>query len=157
MTIKMIVAHDLNNLIGNQNKLPWHLPEDLQHFKNETLNKNIVMGRKTFESIGRPLPKRNNIILTRDKNYCPENTTVFNSVSEILKSYDNFIVIGGVEIYKQFLPHTNELIVTEIQNTFDGDAYFPEYKNSFDKIKENQFYSDKSNLKYNITYYKNNQ
>lgn len=153
----MIVAHDLNNLIGNQNKLPWHLPEDLQHFKNETLNKNIVMGRKTFESIGRPLPKRNNIILTRDKNYCPENTTVFNSVSEILKSYDNFIVIGGVEIYKQFLPHTNELIVTEIQNTFEGDAYFPEYKNSFDKIKENQFYSDKSNLKYNITYYKNNQ
>ena len=149
----MIVAHDLNNLIGNKNKLPWHLPEDLQHFKNETLNKNIVMGRKTFESIGKPLPKRNNIILTRDKNYKPESTIVFHSISDIIKEYDNFIVIGGVEIYKQFLPFTNELIVTEIDSEFEGDAYFPEYKKLFNKTHSENFKSLKSGLNYSINYY----
>ncbi|MBT2759983.1 dihydrofolate reductase [Paenibacillus sp. ISL-20] len=131
MTFSLIVAYDQNRLIGSNNQLPWHIPADLQHFKLTTLNKTVVMGRKTFESIGKSLSNRTNLILTSDKSYTAEGCTVLHSIDDILDYVaDNLpnetIVIGGSELYTQFLPYVNKMYVTEIDASFVGDSYFPE-------------------------------
>ncbi|NBI28007.1 dihydrofolate reductase [Chengkuizengella marina] len=126
--LSIIFAMDQNRLIGKDNQLPWRLPADLAFFKTTTLQHPVVMGRKTYESIGRPLPKRKNIILTQNKNFKAEGCTVVNTIEEALKQCndeENF-VIGGSEIYKLFLPYVNKLYVTQIEHVFDGDSYFPE-------------------------------
>ncbi|MDF2947055.1 MAG: dihydrofolate reductase [Bacillales bacterium] len=125
--ISIIVAMDENGLIGKDNDLPWYLPNDLRYFKKITTGNTILMGRKTFESIGRPLPNRKNVILTRNKNYFSDNITVIHSIEEIekLDIGENLYVIGGAEIFKELIDITDKLYITKIYSTFDGDVFFP--------------------------------
>lgn len=128
--INIIVAMDLKNTIGKDNQLPWYIPSDLKHFKKITTGHTIVMGRKTFESIGKPLPNRDNIILTKNENYVVKGCMVCNSIEEIfsLSKDKEIFIIGGAEIYKIFLPYTDKLYITLIHDKFDGDTFFPRIK-----------------------------
>jgi dihydrofolate reductase len=127
--ISMIVAMDENNAIGKDNELLWHLPDDFKHFKSVTMGKPIVMGRKTFESIGRPLPGRENIVVTRDKLFLSEGITIVNDIDAALSAcdkYDEVMVIGGASFYEQMLPLADTLYVTLVHESFEADAFFPE-------------------------------
>lgn len=128
MIISLIAAVSAENVIGYQNQLPWHLPADLAHFKKLTLNKPIVMGRKTFLSIGKPLPQRRNIILTHDPNFAAAGTEIFHSIPELLaalKDEPEIMIIGGEAIFSQFLPLAQRIYLTQIQQSFPGDTFFP--------------------------------
>lgn len=125
-----IWAQDKNGLIGKNNRLPWHLPNDLRFFKETTLNHTLVMGRKTFEGMGgRPLPNRQTIVLTHDQNYPASNVIIMHSSAEVLayaKKNDGMTFIaGGSVIYQEFLPHCQKIYRTVIDADFEGDAYFP--------------------------------
>jgi len=127
-------AQDKNSLIGKDQKMPWHLPNDLQFFKNKTLNSNIVMGRKTYEGLNKqPLPNRQNIVLTSDSSYSPEHNDVIvlHSVEDVLEyaksSNKKTNIIGGATVYKEFQPYIDEIYVTKIDHAFEGDTYFPEW------------------------------
>lgn len=129
--ISFILAMDENRVIGKDNKLPWHLPEDLKFFKRVTMGHPIVMGRKTYDSIGKPLPGRENIIITRNVNYRNDDCTVFNHLDDFLaysqqKPEEEFFVIGGAEIFNQLLSNADRLYITEIHEKFDGDTFFQE-------------------------------
>lgn len=130
-----------NRVIGNHNQLPWHLPADLKHFKNITMGHPIIMGRKTYESIGRPLPGRLNIIITRDKNYQAPGCTVVNSIEDALsitQENDEIFIIGGASLYQSMLPFTQRLYLTLIHQEIEGDAYFPELNmNDWVEIERN--------------------
>ena len=120
---------DANGVIGRGNELPWHLPADLQYFKKTTMGKPILMGRKTHESIGRPLPGRTNIVITRDSGYWVEGCVVVNSIEAALEAageQDEIMVIGGAEFYHQVLPRTDTIYLTRIHEIFTGDTFFPE-------------------------------
>ncbi|CAH0274705.1 Dihydrofolate reductase [Peribacillus sp. Bi96] len=127
--ISLIVAMDQNRVIGKNNQLPWHLPADLQYFKKVTMGHPIVMGRKTFESIGRVLPGRENVIVTRNQDFKAEGCVVLHDILQIKTYADNsdqeVFVIGGAEIFKEILPVTDRLYITEIHETFEGDTFFP--------------------------------
>jgi dihydrofolate reductase len=133
--ITLIAAYSKNKVIGIDNKLPWHLPEDLKRFKALTLGKNIVMGRKTFESIGRPLPGRTNIVLSKS-GFKAEGVVVYDSIPDIINDYSDIIVIGGEQIYKTFLLLADVLEITEIDKEFEGDAFFPDFNNFFLEKRE---------------------
>lgn len=120
---------DENRLIGKENGLPWKIPADLQFFKKVTMSKPIVMGRKTFESIGRPLPGRKNIIITRDKGYTADGCEVAYSIDQAISlagHVDEVMVIGGANIYQQFITQADRLYLTKVHGEFSGDAWFPE-------------------------------
>ncbi|MBB5199449.1 dihydrofolate reductase [Glaciimonas immobilis] len=132
--LTIIVATDADNGIGIQNALPWHLPEDLAHFKRTTSGHPIIMGRKTFESIGRPLPKRRNIVITRDLTWHHDGVETVHSIEAAIalvntaspaESPTEAFIIGGAEIYAATLPLCTRLLVTEIEKRFDCDAFFP--------------------------------
>jgi len=127
--IALLWAEDENGIIGKDNTLPWHLPSDLKYFKAETLNHKIVMGRKTFEGMGkRLLPKRETILLTRQKDYAFEGATVLNNVQDVLdldKDDEPLFIIGGSEIFSEFLPYADYLYQTKIHADFEGDTFFP--------------------------------
>lgn len=129
MNISLIAAVGKNNEIGCQNQLLWHIKEDFEWFKYHTNNKPIVMGRSTYESIGRPLKNRKNFVLSRDKNYKPHpDVTVLHSVEEVLNvlgKEDEVMIIGGANVYEQFLPYANKLYITVIDKEFVADTYFP--------------------------------
>lgn len=138
MKLSLIVATAHNNVIGRNNELPWHLPQDLKYFKSVTLGKPIIMGRKTFESIGKPLPGRTNIVVTRQKNWSFAGVLVAKSVKEALefgqqfrneqdKLADEIMVIGGAEIYRHALDIADRIYLTRIDAKIEkGDAFFPE-------------------------------
>ncbi|MDK1288743.1 type 3 dihydrofolate reductase [Pseudoalteromonas umbrosa] len=133
MVISMIAAMAKDRIIGDDNKMPWHLPADLQHFKKITLGKPVIMGRKTFESIGRPLPGRRNIVITRNAQYQAEGIETASSTEEALAlvdKIDEVMIIGGGNIYKQFLPLCTKLYLTYIDLDIEGDTRFPEYTSS---------------------------
>jgi dihydrofolate reductase len=128
MKISIVVAAAQNNTIGKNNELLWHLPADLKHFKNLTTGHAILMGRKTYESIGRPLPNRRNIVITRQPIQL-EGCEVVNSIDEAMAICDGeeeVFVIGGAEIYKQTLERCHRIYLTRVNQHFEGDAYFPE-------------------------------
>ncbi|OCG60976.1 dihydrofolate reductase [Gilliamella sp. Nev5-1] len=135
MILSMIVAMADNHVIGLNNQMPWHLPADLAWFKKNTLNKPVIMGRKTFESIGRPLPGRHNIIISRqatiESNMVPNVSWVPSIDAAILlaqtQHIDEAFIIGGGNIYKQTLPLVNRLYLTHIKAKLQGDTYFPDY------------------------------
>ncbi len=131
MKISLIWAMDNHRLIGNQNRLPWKLPADMKWFRQHTLGKPIVMGRKTYESFGaRPLPERTNIIITRDADYQSEGAVIVHNIDEALQQArhaDELMVIGGATLYQQMLPLADRLYITEVQGEFEGDAWFPAY------------------------------
>ena len=149
MIISLIVAMDENRAIGYKNKLPWNLPSELKYFRETTKGKPVIMGRKTHESIGKPMPERLNIIITRDKNYRTDNCVVVNNAQDAIKAAkgsSEVMVIGGAEIYKLFLPIANRLYVTKVHGTFKGDTYFPEFNESeWIKVKEKFFEKDNEN------------
>lgn len=126
--VSMIVAMSRNRVIGRDNKLPWRLPADLAYFKKTTMGHPVIMGRKTYESIGKPLPGRTNIIVTRDPSYRAAGCEIAHSAEEALRLADGQdpFVIGGSELYGLFFPVADRLYVTSIDETFAGDAYFPE-------------------------------
>lgn len=122
-----------NRVIGISNKLPWNLPADMGHFKKLTKGKPVIMGQKTFESIGKPLPGRTNIVLTFDKNFNPPGCFIVHSIEEALSAAKNFpevMICGGASIYRQFLPLADKMYLTLIESDFRGDTYFPEFDHS---------------------------
>lgn len=128
MRISAIFAISENGVLGKENKLPWHLPADLQHFKTITLGKPILLGRKTYQSIGRPLPGRCNVVVSHDVNFQAPGCVVVNSIKTALEavSYsDEVIVIGGAFLYQQLLPRIQQLYLTIIHHHFEGDTFFP--------------------------------
>ena len=130
MKLSIIVAMSTNHIIGNENNLPWRLSSDLMHFKKITMGKPIVMGRKTHESIGRPLPGRDNIIITRNLYYEADGCAVVHSTEEVEKlcqQHDEIMIMGGAEIYRYFLPLAERLYVTEVHAEVEGDTVFPEF------------------------------
>ena len=135
--IAMIAAMANNRVIGADNAMPWHLPADLAHFKRTTLGKPVIMGRKTYESIGRALPGRLNIVITRDDQYSLEDATVVHSPEEALalaneQDTQEVMIIGGGNIYQQFLPQASTLYLTFIDLDVAGDTQFPDYEASGD-------------------------
>lgn len=143
MKISSIVAVGKNNVIGKDNQIPWYLPEDLKWFKKNTLGHAVIMGRKCFESIGRPLPKRTNIIITRDIFYLAQGCEVVHSLSEALQLAQNegeteAFIIGGGEIYLQSMDICDKIYLTEVEIDVEGDVFFPtlnssEWKTSFEE------------------------
>ena len=130
MRLSIVVAMGGNRLIGKDNHLPWHLPADLAFFKKLTTGNTILMGRKTFDSIGRPLPSRRNIIITRNTNIEITGCEVVNSIEEALslsQGETEVMVIGGAKLYQQILPIADRLYITQVEGEFDGDTYFPHY------------------------------
>lgn len=128
MTFSLIVAATQNWVIGKDNQMPWHLPADLAWFRKNTTGKPVIMGRKTFESIGRPLPKRTNIVLSRSP-FEFDGVIWKNSLEsavDFVKDQEEIMLIGGGELFKQYLPQADKLYFTQIQTELDGDTFFPE-------------------------------
>lgn len=142
MKIAAIVAASINRVIGKGNEIPWYLQADFKFFKTTTMNHHIIMGRKTFESIGKPLPKRTNIVITRNPFFIASNVIVVNSLEaafEVAESNgaDKAFVIGGGTIYEQSLPYLDEIYYTEVQTSIEGDTFFPELNMNEWKVLEN--------------------
>ena len=134
MKLSMIVAMSANNVIGVANQLPWHLPEDLKHFKKHTINKPIIMGRNTFDSIGRALPERDNIVLSRTQQLSHDQIFLANNKSDALRMAEDFaksrgseeiMIVGGEQIYRMFFDDVSRIYVTLVDLIIDGDAFFP--------------------------------
>ncbi|QJQ04539.1 dihydrofolate reductase [Undibacterium piscinae] len=156
-SLTIIVATDIKNGIGIQNKLPWHLPEDLAHFKRTTSGHAILMGRKTFESIGRPLPNRRNIVISRDPEWQHTGVETANSLAaaQALLGDENAYIIGGAQIYQQALALADRLIVTEIDREFACDAFFPEIKQQdWEEVAREKHFSEANQLNYAFVTYK---
>jgi len=146
--INIIAAMSRNRVIGNNGQLPWKLPEDMKYFTKITTDLPVVMGRKTFESIGRPLENRINIILTRDKSYQKDGCIILNNMEDVIKNFgkENLMVIGGEEIYRQFLPYTERIYLTLIDKDFEGDTFFPDFdKENWIKKSEEKGIKDENN------------
>lgn len=137
--INIIAAISRNRVIGNNAQLPWKLPEDMRHFVKITSGCPVVMGRKTYESIGKPLKNRTNIILTRDANYKKEGCLIYQDIQKIINDFgkDNLMIIGGEEIYRLFLPLTERIYLTLIDKDFEGDTFFPKFEDE-SWIKESE-------------------
>jgi dihydrofolate reductase len=130
--ISFIVAMDKNHVIGLNNRLPWRLPRDLRFFKEKTMHQTVIMGRKTFDSIGKPLPNRKNIILSRSGGDFPQEIEVVSDINKILEWNEadpekEYFVIGGAKIYEQMLPFADRMYITWIDHAFQGDTYFPQF------------------------------
>lgn len=159
MTKKIVAiwAQDKSGIIGKSNKLPWHLPKDLKHFKETTLNQAILMGRVTFEGMNkRLLPNRETLILTTQSDYQVEGATVVTSVKEVLTWYTNqdkpLYIVGGSQVYKLFEPYVDELVVTQVQTEVDGDTYFPrDFDFSRFSLVSSEFYEKVEQNKFDFT------
>lgn len=150
MEISIIVATSKNNVIGVNNQLPWHLPADLKYFKSLTNGHPIIMGRKTYDSIGRPLPNRENIIITRDKNFTSNDLVIKDSIDEAIeqcKNQDEVFIIGGDTIYKQTIDIATKLYITRVDTIIEnGDAFFPEINvTEWEKTSVEHFEKDEKN------------
>ena len=129
--ISLMVAHDPNRVIGFNNDLPWHIPEDLAYFKAKTMGKAMIMGRKTYDSIGRPLPGRQSIVITRNKEFSAEGVVVVHDLKEAIEQAKDYaeevMVIGGAEIFRIAMGIADRLYITYIQSEYEGDTFFPSY------------------------------
>lgn len=155
MHISAIVAMDENRVIGRNNQLPWRLPADLQHFKKVTMGKAIVMGRKTYESIGRPLPGRENIVMTRDPTLTIPGCTVVTSIPAVLElasASEELFIIGGEHVFEAFLPMIERLYLTIIHAKVEGDAYFPKLKMEEWQEKERVYHGADAENEYEYSF-----
>ncbi|WP_400241843.1 dihydrofolate reductase [Niallia sp. JL1B1071] len=156
--ISLIVAMDRNNVIGVNNQLPWHLPEDLKYFKKVTTGHPIVMGRKTRDSIGRNLPNRENVIITRNPDYICEGCTIIHSIDEFYKwsfahREEEIFVIGGAELFAETISKTDRLYITRIDHEFDGDTFFPALNwQEWELVSEQKGIEDEKNLYSHVFY-----
>jgi dihydrofolate reductase len=133
MIISLIAAMDRNRLIGNKNQLPWHLPADFAHFKSVTMGKPVIMGRKTYESIGKPLPGRSNIVLTQNPELAYEGVICVASFEDAVAAEpeaEELMIIGGSSIYEMLLPKIDRMYLTYVEAEFEGDAWFPDFDDS---------------------------
>lgn len=155
--ISMIVACDMNNVIGYENELPWHLPEDLKYFRRITTGKTVIMGRKTYESIGRPLPLRTNVVVSRNGFTTKDDVIVVNDLELYLKDApeeSDIFVIGGEGIYKQALPYTKRVYNTKILKMFNGDSFFPGLDEKWHCIDNGDVKESATGLRYRHRIYK---
>lgn len=128
--ISIIVAIADNGVIGTNNTLPWRLPADLKYFRATTMGHTIVMGRRNFQDIGKALPGRRNVVLTRDKNFSANHCEVAHSINDVMSMLDReeeTFIIGGAEVYRSFLPLSDKLYITHIDSAVDGNVFFPDY------------------------------
>ncbi len=157
MIISAIVATAKNNVIGRNNEIPWYLPADLQYFKKTTLGHYVIMGRKSFESIGKPLPKRTNVVITRDPFFVASDCVVVHSLKEALdlaeaNGEEEVFVIGGGEIYKMAMPMLDRIYLTEVDVKMAGDVFFPEInEGEWRETKRELHRADEKNL-YDYTF-----
>lgn len=146
--IALIAAMGNHRVIGIENRLPWYLPADFKHFKELTLGKPVLMGRRTYDSIGRPLPGRRNIVVTRDPRFRPEGVTVVSTIVEALAQAapaPEIMVIGGASFYEQMLPRAHRLYLTFVHGDFEGDAYFPAWDTQeWEELERQDFPADDS-------------
>jgi len=150
MNLSIIVAKSINNVIGVDGDLPWHLSEDLKNFKAITMGKPIIMGRATFESIGRPLPGRRNIIITRQTDYKVDGAEIFlspESALEAIKDAEEVMIIGGGQIYTALFDQVNRIYITYVEINIDGDTFFPEIDYAFWKITSKEFFRWMKNVR----------
>jgi len=161
MKLSLVWAMAQNRVIGRNNNLPWYLPEDLKYFKRITMGKPIIMGRKTFDSIGKPLPGRANIVITRNPDFGVEGVKVVNSLDAAITlcksigeidGVDEAMVIGGAEIYKLALPSADRLYLTEVHSEVEGDAYFPEFDRSEWKVTAREDFEASDPNPYNYSF-----
>lgn len=149
MILSIIVAMDERGTIGRQNGLPWRLSADLKHVKAITMGKPIIMGRKTHESIGKPLPGRDNIIISRNPDYRSEGCDVFTAIDEALEScreHTEVVIMGGAELYQQTLPRVSYIYLTEVHAVVEGDVFFPRYNpEQWREISRKDFKADEKN------------
>ncbi|MGM0516839.1 MAG: type 3 dihydrofolate reductase [Pseudomonadota bacterium] len=153
MRVSLIAAMARNRVIGRNNQLPWRLPADLKHFKQVTMGKPLIMGRKTFESIGRPLPGRTNIVLTRDESFSADGVTIVHTINDALHEAEacldesqEVMVMGGADIYYQFLPWANRMYLTLVELEVAGDAHFPAYvPDEWELVEATRFEADDRN------------
>ena len=153
MRIAMIAAMANNRVIGKDNQMPWHLPEDLRHFKAMTLGKPVVMGRKTFESIGRPLPGRHNIVITRQLDYAIEGVSCVSSFDEAKKiagDCDELIVMGGGQLYAEILPFAEVMYLTLIKLDVEGDTFFPTWNEQEWQVSQTESVTNHDGLEYSF-------
>jgi len=153
ITIIAAIAED--NALGKNNQLIWHLPADLKRFKQVTYKHHVIMGRKTFESLGKPLPNRTNIIITRNPNYTIEDCVVVNSLKQAIeaaKEDENPFILGGAEIYKQAIEFADKLDLTFIHHKFDADAFFPEIDTTIWKETSREFHKADEKNKYDYSF-----
>jgi len=146
--ISIIVAMDENRLIGSNNALPWHLSADLQHVKQLTTGHAIILGRKNYESIGRPLPNRKNIVISRNPDYDAPGCVVVNSIEAALKAAagDDIFIFGGAKIYEQMFDLAERMYLTQIHATFEGDSWFPKYDPAgWEEIERQDFSANEKN------------
>lgn len=149
--ISLVCAMANNRVIGKDNDMPWHMPADLKHFKQTTMGKPIVMGRKTFESIGKPLPGRQNVVISRNQDYKPEGVDVVSSIAdaiELLSNENEIMITGGGHIYQQTIDQADRLYLTFIDLTTEGDAFFPEFKHLTLKEVEREAHQPDEKNKY---------
>lgn len=153
--ISIIVAADENNVIGMNNDLIWHLPDDLKFFKEKTSGHAIIMGRRTFESVGKPLPKRTNIIITRDTTFKAEGCVVVNSLEDALAEAamtdENPFIVGGEQIYRLALPLTDVVYLTRVHHKFEGDRHFPELGDEWQRV-DNILHPEDEKHAYSFTF-----
>lgn len=153
MRIAMIAAMANNRVIGKDNKMPWHLPEDLRHFKAMTLSKPVIMGRKTYESIGRPLPGRHNIVISRNSQLTIDGVTCVTDFDAALKAAGDcaeVVVIGGGQLYEQLLPQADVLYLTMIDLDVDGDTVFPAWDDGSWKLENSETLTNDKGLQYSF-------
>jgi dihydrofolate reductase len=156
MKISIVVAASENLVIGYKNALPWHISEDLKHFKQITINHSVVMGRKTFESIGKPLKERRNIVISRDGTLKIEGAEVVNSLDEAIhrtKNENEIFIIGGEQIYKIAMPIATHMHITKVYNNIKGDAFFPAFDENEWKILTQKDSETSEGLKFSFIEY----
>jgi dihydrofolate reductase len=158
--ISLLVAHDPDRVIGKDNELPWHIPEDLAYFKKMSMGKAMVMGRKTFDSIGRPLPGRLNIIVTRNRAYTAEGAIVVHDLQEAIAKAQEFsdevMIIGGAEIFQTTMEIANRLYITYIQKKFEGDTFFPSYGSEWKLTSSSEDHITEDGIPYTFLVYERN-
>ena len=149
--ISFIVAADENNLIGKNNQLPWHLPGDMKYFKNQTWGMTVIMGRKSLESLGKPLQGRKNIVVTRNNDFKIDGAEVAHSIDDAIElakdtGAKEIFILGGAEIFKAAMPVADRIYLTRIHHRFEGDAYFPEVSpGEWNLVKSHSCESDEKN------------
>ncbi|EFS18795.1 dihydrofolate reductase [Staphylococcus hominis] len=127
MTLSILVAHDQQRVIGYKNALPWNIPNDLKHVKQLSTGHTLVMGRKTFESIGKPLPNRKNVVLTRDNNFKPDGVEVIHTIDDIYNLEGHVFIFGGQTLFEVMIDKVDDMYITVVDGKHQGDTFFPPY------------------------------
>ncbi len=156
MILKAIVAHGQNRVIGKDNDLIWHLPDDLKHFKNHTAGKTIIMGRKTWDSLGgRPLPKRRHIVISRNPDFSAQGCESVQSLEAALalvQEEAEAFIVGGAQIYELSLPYLDQLEITVVNAALEGDAFFPDWDKGNYELATSEYHPVDENHEYSFTF-----